>query len=61
MQNCEDLEPQSIDECRQRNDWLKWQEAIQSELHSLVKREIFGPIIQTPNGVKSVSYKWVFM
>ena len=28
MQNCEDLEPQSVEECRQRNDWQKWQEAI---------------------------------
>lgn len=32
MQDSEDLDPQSIIECRQRNDWPKWQEAIQSEL-----------------------------
>jgi len=61
MQNSEDLEPQSVVECRQRNDWPKWQEAIQSELNSLVKREVFGPIVQTPNGVKLVDYKWIFM
>ena len=28
MQQDEDLEPRSVNECRQRNDWLKWKEAI---------------------------------
>ena len=31
MQDNEDHEPQFVIECRQRNDWPKWQEAIQSE------------------------------
>ena len=57
MQDSEDLEPRSVTECQQRNDWPKWQEAIQSELNSLAKREVFGPITQTPNGVKPVGYK----
>ena len=61
MQNCEDLEPQSVKEYRQGNNWPKWKEAIQSELNSLVKHEIFEPIVQTPNGVKPVGYKWGFM
>ncbi|GJY77294.1 retrovirus-related pol polyprotein from transposon TNT 1-94 [Tanacetum coccineum] len=29
--------PKSIGECRQRNDWQKWQDAIQAELDSLEK------------------------
>ena len=33
MQYNEDLEPQSVVKCRQRNDWPKWQEVIQSELN----------------------------
>ncbi|XP_070021438.1 uncharacterized protein [Nicotiana sylvestris] len=61
MQNTDDLEPQSVGECRQRRDWSKWQEAIQSELNSLAKREVFRPIVQTPNGIKPVGYKWVFV
>ncbi|KAF3674022.1 Ras-related protein RABF2b [Capsicum annuum] len=61
MQDSEDLEPRSITKCRQRNDWPKWQEIIQSELNSLTKREVFGPITQTPNGVKPVGYKWAFV
>ena len=39
------------------NDWPKWQEAIQSKLNSFVKREVFGPIVQTRNGIKHVGYK----
>ncbi|XP_070011311.1 uncharacterized protein [Nicotiana sylvestris] len=58
MQESEDLEPQSVGECRQRLDWPKLQEAIQLELSSLAKREVFGPVVQTPNGVKPVGYKW---
>ena len=32
-----DIEPRSINECQQRNDWPKWKEAIQVELNSLKK------------------------
>ena len=38
MQQGEDFEPKSINECRQRNDWPKRKEAIQEELTSLEKR-----------------------
>ena len=52
--------PKSIRECRQRKDWQKWQDAIQVELDSLEKRQVFGPVTLTPNNVKPVGYKWVF-
>ena len=61
IQNNNDLEPQNVNERRQRNDWPKWKEAMQEELHSLIKREVFGPIIQTPANIKPVGYKWVFV
>ena len=32
-----------------------------SELYSLIKREVFGPIVLTSKGVKLVEYKWVFV
>jgi hypothetical protein len=38
-----------------------WKEAIQAEISSLVKREVFGPVVQTPKGVMPVRYKWVFV
>ena len=27
----------------------------------LVKREVFGPVVQTPKGVKLVGYKFIFV
>ena len=53
----EDLEPKSIEECRHRDDWPKWKDAIEEELNSLSKHEVFGPIVRTPDGVKPVGYK----
>src|SRR5690606_7736635 len=38
-----------------------WKEAINVELNSLKKRNVFGPIIITPYDVKPVGYKWVFV
>ena len=57
IRNNKDPEPQNVEECRHRNDWPKWKEAIQAELNSLTKREVFGPIVQTPEDVKPVGYK----
>ena len=57
----DDCEAQSIIECRQRQDWSKWEEAIKAELASLAKREVFGPITRIPDNVKPVGYKWVFV
>ena len=57
----EDLEPRTVEECQHRDDWTKWKDAIQVELNSLSKREVFGPVVQTPKGVKPVGYKWVFV
>ncbi|KAL0430677.1 UNVERIFIED_CONTAM: Retrovirus-related Pol polyprotein from transposon TNT 1-94 [Sesamum radiatum] len=54
-------DPQTMEECRHRNDWKSWRKAIQDELDSLNKREVFGPITPTPKGVKPTGYKWVFV
>ena len=61
IQNDDDPEPQNTNECRQRNDWPKWREAMQEELHSLIKRDVFGPVVQTPASIKPVGNKWVFV
>ena len=34
---------------------------MQVELNLLIKQDVFGPIVQTPKGVKPVGYKWVFV
>ena len=38
IRNDEDPKPQNVEECRNRNDWPKWKEAMQAELNSLMKR-----------------------
>lgn len=53
----EDHEPKSFGECKNRHDWIKWKDAIQVELDSLNKRNVFGPIVLTPEGVKPVGYR----
>ena len=57
----DEREPLSLAECKRRDDWPKWDEAIRVELDSLLKRKVFGPVVQTPVGVKPVGYKWVFV
>ena len=61
IRNYENQEPQNVNECRHRNDWLKWKEAIKTELRSLAKREIFGPVVQTPTNIQLGGYRWVFV
>ena len=34
---------------------------MQAELNSLRKREVFGPVVQTPEGIKPAGCKWVFI
>ena len=61
ISNDEDQEPQNMNKCRRRNDWLKWKEVIQTELKSLAKREVFGLVVQTPKDIKLVRYQWIFV
>ena len=61
ISNDEDQEPQNMNKCRRRNDWLKWKEAIQTELKSQAKQKIFGLVVQTPKYIKPVGYRWIFV
>ena len=61
INNKDDPEPKSVMECQNRHDWIKWKDAMQAELDSLNKRNIFRPIIPIPKTVKPVGYKWVFV
>ena len=53
MRNDEDLDPY-MEECRHRNDWPKWKEAMQAKLNLLTKQEVFGLVLQTLEDVKPV-------
>jgi hypothetical protein len=48
-------------ECKQWSDWIKWKEAIEAELDSLRKREVFSNVIPTPPRTYPVGFKWVFI
>ena len=61
IRNYEDHKPRTVEECRHRNDCPKWKEAMQTELNSLTKREVFRPVVQIPKDVKPFGYKWVFV
>ena len=56
-----DPEPRSIKECQKRSDWNKWKDAIDAELASLYKRDVFSAVMPTPRGILPVGYKWVFV
>ena len=57
IRNDDDPESQNVEECQNRNAWPKWKEVMQAELKSLIKRNVFGHVVQTPKGVKPVGYK----
>jgi hypothetical protein len=48
-------------ECTKRSDWIKWKAAIEAELASLYKREVFSAVMPTPRNIFPVGYKWVFI
>ena len=50
-----------MNECQHRKDWPKWKEYISKKLDSLEKWEVFGSVVQTPEVVKLVGYKWKFI
>jgi hypothetical protein len=57
----DDREPQSVITCQRRNDWAKWNKAIQVELNSVNKRKISGAIILTLGVAKPLGYRWIFV
>jgi hypothetical protein len=54
-----DHDPKTMAECKQCSDWIKWKEAIDVELDSLRKREVFSNVIPTPPRTHPVGFKWV--
>lgn len=47
---------------RQRGeDWPLWEAAINSELDSLIKRHVFGPVIPAKENTHYTGYKFTFI
>jgi hypothetical protein len=56
-----DSNPKTMAKRRKRSDCAKCEEAIQSEIASLTKREVFTSAMSTPPSIFPVGYKWVFV
>jgi hypothetical protein len=56
-----DPDPKSMAECMKCLDWNKWKEAIETEIASLTKREVFSDVLLKPSNVNPVGFKWVFI
>jgi GTP cyclohydrolase FolE2 len=56
-----DHDPKTMAECKQHSDWIKWKEAIDAELDSLQKSEVFSNVIHTPPRTYPVGFKWIFI
>jgi hypothetical protein len=56
-----DSDPKTMAKCKKSSNWAKWKEAIQLEIASLTKREVFTFVMSTPPSIFLVGYKWVFV
>jgi hypothetical protein len=56
-----DPNPKTMAECKGRLNWNKWKEAVEDELNSLKKRNVFTEVIPTPFRIFPVGFKWVFI
>jgi hypothetical protein len=56
-----DPDPKLMAECKQRSDWIKWKEAIEVELDSLRKRDVFSNVIHAPPRTNPIGFMWVFI
>jgi hypothetical protein len=56
-----DPDSKTMVECKRRSDWNRWKEAIEVELNSLKKRNVFTDVIPTPSRIFPIGFKWVFI
>jgi len=56
-----DRDPRTMAECKTHPDWNQWKDAIQVEISSLTKRQVFSQVIPAPPQVFRVGFKWVFV
>lgn len=52
-------EPRTLKDAQNSEDWPKWQEAINKELHALEKNQTWI-MVEKPKHIKTIKNKWVF-
>jgi hypothetical protein len=55
-----DPDPCSINEAKGQRSWPHWQNAIQTELRSIQKHDVFGEVEELPKGVRPIGQRLVF-
>jgi hypothetical protein len=53
-------DPLTVREAHGQSDWPKWDEAINSELNSLIRRQVFGPIVPIQAQTNYTDYRFTF-
>ncbi|TPX51360.1 hypothetical protein SeLEV6574_g00337 [Synchytrium endobioticum] len=61
IDDVDEAAPISVDECKKPSHWKEWKQAIDAELASFSKREVFTKPMELPAGKPLVDYKWVFV
>lgn len=51
--------PNNLEEAKQRSDWTQWKRAIEDELNSMYKNNVWT-LVKLPEGMNLVDNKWVF-
>lgn len=54
-----DDEPRTIKDAKERNDWSKWQQAMDEEIEALEKNKTWV-LVDKPDKVRPIKNKWVF-
>lgn len=54
-------DPKSVREAQKQTDWPEWQQAINSELDSLISRKVFGPISIAAPDQHLTGYRLIFV
>lgn len=50
-------DPKTVNEAQQQSDWPLWENAINSELDSLIARQVFGKLIQPTSDINLTGYR----
>ena len=52
--------PRSISDCKGSPNWVQWQNAIKSELNSLISKHVFEGPMELPADKQCIGNRWVF-
>ena len=60
METNTETTPRSISDCKGSPNWVQWQNAIKSELNSLISKHVFEGPMELPADKQCIGNRWVF-